>query len=352
MTHISIRSSKKLQMSIEPWHPISGYIHVPGIWIDDYPVDFSRINWPRITEVIARRQLKAGFAAELTREGLVRFRFSGTSLDPGPLDVTAPTLEQHAELVRIVHGRSEALTFHAACLAMARGEADNSAGHAAANVTPAVIIHWNDGLTNPVSMDRGVMGALMARASGLLLPLISSLQRNETLQWTAPAIAERSLELFDKFYNPRRARLIRAVNFLVNASDHMGRNEYAQAFVLAWTVTEHCISRLWDRALEHLAHARLPQSAVDFIQTEAAKKKIKPSEFSVATRIAALGLIDPSTEYYKRAEALRDLRNRFVHDLALIEPQDGQMSTEVGLQMLKAAYRMDLRISSSYAYML
>ena len=339
-------------MSIEPWHPISGYIHVPGIWIDDYPVDFSRINWPRMTEVVAHRQLKAGFAAEVTREGLVRFRFSGTSLDPGPLDVTAPTLEQHAELVRIVHGRSEALTFHAACLAMARGEADNSAGHSAANITPAVIIHWNDGLANPVSMDRGIKGALMARADGLLLPLICSLQRNETLQWTAPAIADRSLQLFDKFYNPKRARLIRAVNFLVTASDHMGRNEYTQAFVLAWTVAEHCISRCWDRALEHLVHGKLPQTAVEFIQKEAAKQKIKPSEFPVAVRISALQLIDPSAEHYKRAESLRDLRNKFVHDLALIEPGDGAMSTDVGLQMLKAAYRMDLRLSSSYAYML
>jgi hypothetical protein len=235
-------------MSIEPWHPISGYIHVLGIWVDDYPVNFSRIYWPRMAEVIASH-LKAGFAAELTREGLVRFRFSSTSLDPGPLDVAAPTLEQNAELVRIVHGRSEALTFHAACLAMARGEADNSAGHSAASVTPAAIIHWNDGLTNPVSMDRGVKGALMARASGHLAPLISSLQRNETLQWTALGIAERSLELFDKFCNPWRARLIRAVNLLVAASDHMTRNEYTQTFVLAWTVTEHCISQLWARAL-------------------------------------------------------------------------------------------------------
>ena len=339
-------------MSIEPWHPISGYIHVPGIWIVDYPVDFSRIHWPRVTEVIAHRQLKAGFAAEITREGVVRFRFSGSSLDPGPLDVSALTLEQHVELVRIVHGRSEALTFHAACLAIARGEVDNSAGHSAANVTPAVIIHWNDGLTNPVSMDRGIMGALMARASGLLVPLISSLQRNETLQWTAPAIAKRSFELFDQFYNARRARLIRAVNFLVNASDHMGRNEYTQAFVLAWTVTEHCINRCWDRALEHLAHGKLPQSAVDFIQSEAAKQKIKPSKFPVATRIATLQLIDPSADHYKRAKFLRKLRNRFVHDLALIGPEDGQMSTEVGLQMLKVAYRMDLRLSSSYAHKL
>ena len=339
-------------MSIEPWHPISGYIHVPGIWIDDYPVDFSRIHWPRVTEVIAHRQLKAGFAAEITREGVVRFRFSGSSLDPGPLDVSALTLEQHVELVRIVHGRSEALTFHAACLAIARGEVDNSAGHSAANVTPAVIIHWNDGLTNPVSMDRGIMGALMARASGLLLPLISSLQRNETVQWTAPAIAKRSFELFDQFYSARRARLIRAVNFLVNASDHMGRNEYTQAFALAWTVIEHCISRCWDRTLEHLAHNKLPQSVADFIQSEAEKRNIKPSEFPVAARIATLQLIDPSAEHYKRAGFLRDLRNRFVHDLALIAPEDGQMSTEVGLQMLKAAYRMDLRLSSSFAYML
>ncbi len=339
-------------MSIEPWHPISGYIHVPGIWIDDYPVDFSRIHWPRMTEVIAHRQLKTGFAAEITREGVVRFRFSGTSLDPGPLDVNAVTLEQHAELARIVHGRSEALTFHAACLAMARGEADNSAGHSAANVTPAVIIHWNDGLTNPVSMDRGIMGALMARASGHRLPLISSLQRNETLQWTAPAIAERSFELFDKFYSAGRARFIRAVNFLVNASDHMGRNEYVQAFVLAWTVTEHCISRCWDRTLEHLAHGKLPQSAINFIQIKSEKQKMKPAEFPVALRIATLQLVDPSAEHYKRAESLRDLRNKFVHDLALIAPEDGLMSTEVGLQMLKAVYRMDLRLSSGYAYIL
>src|SRR5271155_4916178 len=99
-----------------PWHPVSGYIHVPGIWIDDLPVDFSRIHWPRLAEIVCRRQLKAGFEAEITREGVVRFRFSGTALDPGPIDFPSLTHHQHASLIRIIHARSEALTFHAACL--------------------------------------------------------------------------------------------------------------------------------------------------------------------------------------------------------------------------------------------
>lgn len=339
-------------MPVSPWHPVSGYIHVPGIWIDDLPVDFSRIHWPRLKEIVSHRQLKAGFDAQITREGVVRFRFSGTVLDPGPIDVASLTLEQHAALVRIIHARSEVLTFHAACLAMARGEADNSTGHSAANITPAVIIHWDDGLTNPVSMDRGIMESLLARASGQLRPLTYFLQRNETLQWTNPAIVDRSLDLFDKFYRPNREHLIRAVNLLVNASEHMGSNEYAQAFVLAWTVIEHCIRRCWDRALEHLAHHRLPTTAVAFIRAEEQQQKTKPPQFPVAVRIAALQLIDPSSQHYTRAEALRDRRNKFVHDLALISPDDGQAATAVGLEMLKAAYRMDLRLASGFAYKL
>jgi hypothetical protein len=323
------------------------------VWFDDEPVDFSRITLTRAVEVVCHRQLRSGLEATITREGLVVFKFVGTAMDAGPVDTSAMTADQHTTLTRIIHARAEVLTFHSACLAMARGEATNSVGHGATNVIPTVMIHCDENMQNPASPDRGIMGCLIARAQSKgPAHLALALQRNETLEWVDPTAATRSLELFDQFYDPRRIRLRRAVYTLVNAVDHLSRNEYAQAFILAWTVIEHCVARRWDRALEDRAHGRLPEAAAQFIAAEEARQAKKASEFPVAARIAALTLIDPGAGYYSRAEALRVLRNNFIHDLEQVSPDNGSASAQVALELMKAHYRMDLRLGTGYGYML
>jgi hypothetical protein len=197
------------------------------------------------------------------------------------------------------------------------------------------------------------MTCLFARASAHPPHHIAlALQRNETLEWADPSTAVHSLELFDRFYNPKKARLRRAVYMLVNAADHLAQNEYAQAFILGWAVIEHCISRRWDRTLEDLAAGSLPTAAIDFICAEEQRQGRKPSEFPVSSRIAALKLVYPDASCYVRADALRLLRNEFVHDLERISPDDGSRAAQVALELMQANYGMNLRLNTGYGYAL
>ena len=63
-------------------------------------------------------------------------------------------------------------------------------------------------------------------------------------------------------------------------------------------------------------------------------------------------LMYPNESCYGRAEALRALRNDFVHDLAVIRPSDGANVTRVAIDLIKLQYGMDLRLGTAYGYAL
>jgi hypothetical protein len=326
----------------KPWRPYSGYIQVPAVWLDDKPVDFSNVKLARAAEIVCKRQLNSGFEATIFRDGLIFFRFTGTSLDAGTIDFATMTPAQHELATSISHGRAEVLTFHSACFGMARGEATNSVGQRAAIVTPANLILCDEGLASPSSQDRGVMACLFGRFQPNAPNHIAApLQRNDTMEWADPTTAARSLDLFDQFYDPTNPHFQRAVFTIVSAVDHLGQNEYAQAFILGWTVVEHCISRLWDRAIEDLTNGALAAPIAATIRAEGRK----PADFVVAKRLRILALMYPTESCYVRAEALRALRNDFVHDLALIRPSDGADAARIGIDLIKLQYGMELRPS-------
>jgi hypothetical protein len=178
--------------------------------------------------------------------------------------------------------------------------------------------------------------------------IAAPLQRNETLEWADPTTATRSLDLFDQFYDPNNLHFRRAVFTIVSAVDHLGQNEYAQAFILSWTVAEHCISRQWDRVIQDLANGALAAPIEAAIRAE----RRKPEGFVVAVRLKFLMLIHPNESCFVRAEALRVLRNDFVHDLALIRPSNGADAARLGIDLIKLQYGMDLRLGTAYGYAL
>ncbi len=139
---------------------------------------------------------------------------------------------------------------------------------------------------------------------------------------------------------------------LFNAVHHLEQSEYAQAFILAWTVIEHCIARYWDRAIKDLAQGKLAKNPVDFISEEAQRQRKRPSEFSVSARIAALTLIHPGSGSFATAESLRTIRNDFVHDLQNVSPAHGSRAAQVALELMEANYGMNLRLGTGYGYML
>jgi hypothetical protein len=97
------------------WRPYDGYIHVPGIWIDEAPIDPARISWPRMLEVVCERFLRMGMRVTVTRECVVSFRFAGSRLGGGDYDPDGPsTMLLEPRIVRLLHDRANALTFHSA----------------------------------------------------------------------------------------------------------------------------------------------------------------------------------------------------------------------------------------------
>jgi hypothetical protein len=334
------------------WRPYDGYIHVPAIWIDEQPPDPGRISWPRMLEVVCERSLRMGMQVTATRECIFSFRFAGSQLDDGNYDPDgANTRLLEPRIVRLLHDRANALTFHSACLAQARGESSNSHGHRATLVTPANMVRFGPGtLGNPVAADRGIRAALALRAADELRePIALRLQRSDGgSSWIDPITLERSFELFDYYYDGPGGAVVRIVSMIVAAADHLDRNEFDQSFFLAFAVLEQLIARHWKKLLETRNQAEIGAEVARLI-TRAGKQADK---MRLAKRLAVLKKADPGSDDWSRADRARRHRNALIHELAQVESENTQETVQLAIRLLKAVIGLDLRLSVSYGYVI
>jgi hypothetical protein len=333
------------------WYPVSGYIHVPGIWIDDRPPHPNHAVWPRMTEVACQEKLRSGIVVRATREGLITFGFAGTPLDRGLFRSQARARPAFDEgLISLTHGRCEVLTFHSACLAQARGEERDSHGHRATYVTPANLVHFDGRLTQHATSDRAIREAFRLRAIGeLRVHLASAVQRiEEGVYPVGIHVFERSLELLEAFYDPDDLQLVRAVNMLVGAADHLDRNEVAEAFFLPCTVVEHLVARYWGRKLGEMSLDLLKQFASRAVVPVDPKRK--PTEYNFANKLSVLRTMEAMIPEWEQADNLRVLRNKFVHEMQEVMPSQAQEAVALAMRVLKIVFGMDLRLSASFGY--
>jgi hypothetical protein len=334
------------------WRPYDGYIHVPSIWIDEQPINPARISWPRMLEVVCERSLRIGMRVTVTRECMLSFRFAGSPLGGGDYDPDDPsTMFLEPRIVRLLHDRANALTFHSACLAQAQGESSDRHGHRATLVTPANMVRFGPGpLDYPVAADRGIRAAFALRAADELRePIALRLQRGEEgSSWIDPMTLERSFELFDNHYDGPGGAVVRIVSMIVAAADHLDRNEFDQSFFLAFAVLEQLIWRRWKELLEEENQTELGAQVARLI-TQAGKRAGK---LTLAECLGFLMKADPRCDDWSRADRARRHRNALIHELAQVESGTTQELVQLAIRLLKAVIGLDLRLSASYGYVI
>jgi hypothetical protein len=334
------------------WRPYDGYIHVPGIWVDERPIDPARIAWPRMLEIVCERSLRMGMWVIATRECMFSFRFAGSPLGGGNYDPDRPDAKLlEPRIVRLLHDRADALTFHSACLAQARGEASDSYGHRATLLTPANMVRFDRGpLGNPVAAGRGIRAALALRtADKLREPIALGLQRwEEGSSWIDLITLERSFELFDNYYDGPGGAVVRIVSMIVAAADHLDRNEFDQSFFLAFAVLEQLIARRWEKLLETQNQTELGAEVARLV----ARAGKRADKMSLAECLAVLKQADAGSDDWSHADHTRRLRNHLIHELAQVESENTQEIVQLTMRLLKAVIGLDLRLSVSYGYVL
>jgi hypothetical protein len=332
-----------------PYRPIDAYIHLPAIWIEDHPPKQSDIAWPRMLDIVLRRRLAYGFGVTVTREGIIAFDFTGTDLDHGPLEMDRVSMFENPAPFARMQARAEALTFHAACLVQARADTAGGAhGFHVLPVTTSRMIHFDRGMKNPACFDQTIWHCISqregSRTRGHFASVIPT-WAEAPAEWVSTSTISRSFDIFDQLYTREQRQTVRAVGLLLQATEHLGRNELPQAFAVAWMVIEHFIARRWDQHVEACEAGRSSPEVASYIRSLRSRPRLYD-------KLTGLLTAERNVGEYTRTMQLRELRNDLVHDLAPITGPEAADCVNLGVELLRVVHGMDLHIGGGFGYAL
>jgi len=314
--------------------PLSAYIFTPLVWFENEGKKFSlEIVQATFNEEVASRTIEGFAKVTITRQGWVTFDFHGFPLEkiktpqPGQDTFIQPYVDLYAE-------RARYMTCHSNCLMTAYARR-TLGGWIGGSMVTSVKQILGGGSMNPTSSDTTLRNYCKAvYESGISKPFweLGPFAETEPTKLVADD-ASRSLELLEHLVS--RPQTVLALDLLVRAEVSFREHDFSLSAILAWTMIEMAIDRLWGNYIAD--------------KTKLRRNRLSDNRtYSVAVRIEFLVLANLiNANLGEELSAVRRARNTYIHSGAPISMNIATTALVTATQLLKIAYEYDAVITPS-----
>lgn len=323
---------------------VSGYFwrfEHPG-WLGGPPDDWnmqrtveslgSRIpeSWK---EVVVDRQLKYGPRFTAERWGLMRYDFS--QWPPGvtePDESQSPNFNQAVEttLRRLKLMNVHLLLLHAAYLELM------NTGTRTQRVSHTDLIHFHgDGSSGPGLLQQPMLVGILDAAR-------TDLAAVET------EVLDVSTDWLDQLLkaDPDASDSLDKLDLLHHGLAMFQSHDYAQALVAGWTLCEQLITMRWDTYLAERRNVIKLSDGIEVERMNSDRRRHLREDQPISTVLQILELVEElDHESFRRLDAVRHRRNRWMHHLERPDASSGRQSLSAAADLLTTSIGLPIRLS-------
>jgi hypothetical protein len=336
---------------VHPQRQLLGYLHCPPIWFDSAPSQLGEALLA--APALCTHNFKNGLRISAYREGM--FVFDATNWPPGaPIavpvhDPARPMSTAVREATKLNKERMANVVFamnaHLACLYSSVYSEQKK-----------ILIRYHPIITikNLLKIDDTSGVRLISDITQSTEPLHifandiffgrTNIVRGAV--FTLPTI-HNSFNMLDQVLSYEDLDILYIFQILYMAHLLLINNDGSTSLILAWTICENLLRRVWDRYLDEHSEVTLPDGKKIKVINSDRRKKLKSRDYSASVMLEVLslsGALTPDT--YEWVDKVRGKRNRWLHFMEQIATADAHFALFVCAHFLAEVTKIKLSLPS------